>query len=113
MKYMKEGGQESRLHLLVARVDRGSSLWCTGLQSVVKAAVIVGLYVQVAVHTVADLQLRPVKTLFNITGQSRTAGGLVHSMHARFQTGSPMLQCTADEPMEAGQRTLHISFLWQ
>lgn len=69
------------MDLLVARVNRGGSLWCTGLQSIVKAAIIVGLHVEVAVHAVADLQLRPARTLLNSTAQGRrTTGGYVHTI---------------------------------
>ena len=57
-----EGGGEGELNLLIARVDRGSRLWSTRLHSVVKAAVIVRLHIEVSVHTIADFQLRPAVT---------------------------------------------------
>ena len=71
---VKGGDQEGGLNLLVARVNRGGRLWCAGLKSVVKTAVIVGLHVEVAVHAVADFQLRPAKLILNITGSGPNNG---------------------------------------
>lgn len=44
--------------LLVAVVMGGGGLGGAGKQGVVAAAIVIGLHIQVAVHAVADLQLR-------------------------------------------------------